>query len=185
MVMPSEWLAVVVGDSDVPWDSMEDATRVNALLLRFHNEIAGELHADPPTSVLIDQLSDGEDAIELADDWCTGYLAGMALREHEWREAAAEPALAPFFATHRSIASLDPFKQPAEHRAAVDGLPDGAVATAAWWRERLLASLRAGASAPPAGTVRRATPKISPNAPCTCGSGKKYKRCCSPLRVVN
>ena len=73
----------------------------------------------------------------------------------------------------------------AVEKAGLDGLPDGAVATAAWWRERLLASLRAGASAPPAGTVRRATPKISPNAPCTCGSGKKYKRCCSPLRVVN
>ena len=27
-------------------------------------------------------------------------------------------------------------------------------------------------------TVRRATPKIGPNDPCTCGSGKKYKKCC-------
>ncbi len=26
--------------------------------------------------------------------------------------------------------------------------------------------------------VRRSTPKISPNAPCPCGSGKKYKKCC-------
>jgi uncharacterized protein YecA (UPF0149 family) len=26
--------------------------------------------------------------------------------------------------------------------------------------------------------VRRATPKVAPNDPCPCGSGKKYKRCC-------
>jgi hypothetical protein len=28
--------------------------------------------------------------------------------------------------------------------------------------------------------VRRAGPKVGPNAPCPCGSGKKYKRCCRP-----
>ncbi len=28
------------------------------------------------------------------------------------------------------------------------------------------------------GTVRRAVPKIGRNAPCPCGSGKKYKKCC-------
>lgn len=28
------------------------------------------------------------------------------------------------------------------------------------------------------GTVKRATPKIGRNAPCPCGSGKRYKRCC-------
>jgi preprotein translocase subunit SecA len=27
-------------------------------------------------------------------------------------------------------------------------------------------------------TVRRAMPKVKPNDPCTCGSGKKYKKCC-------
>ena len=28
--------------------------------------------------------------------------------------------------------------------------------------------------------VRRTAPKIGPNEPCPCGSGKKYKRCCRP-----
>lgn len=32
------------------------------------------------------------------------------------------------------------------------------------------------------GTVRRAHPKISRNAPCPCGSKNKYKRCCLPVR---
>jgi len=28
--------------------------------------------------------------------------------------------------------------------------------------------------------VRRTGPKVGPNEPCPCGSGKKYKRCCRP-----
>ncbi len=40
MVLPSEWLAVVCGDG--AWDSMDQARLANTLLLRFHNEIAGE-----------------------------------------------------------------------------------------------------------------------------------------------
>jgi len=28
--------------------------------------------------------------------------------------------------------------------------------------------------------VRHAGPKVGPNVPCPCGSGKKYKRCCRP-----
>jgi hypothetical protein len=29
-------------------------------------------------------------------------------------------------------------------------------------------------------TARREGPKVGPNDPCACGSGKKYKRCCRP-----
>ena len=32
--------------------------------------------------------------------------------------------------------------------------------------------------APRPQTVRRETPKIGRNAPCPCGSGKKFKKCC-------
>ena len=36
----------------------------------------------------------------------------------------------------------------------------------------------AGAAEAPGMTVRRETPKIGRNDPCSCGSGKKYKKCC-------
>lgn len=32
--------------------------------------------------------------------------------------------------------------------------------------------------APEAGTVRRQQPRVGRNAPCPCGSGRKYKKCC-------
>jgi hypothetical protein len=34
---------------------------------------------------------------------------------------------------------------------------------------------------PSQGTVRREGPKVSPNDPCPCGSGKKHKKCCRLL----
>jgi len=34
-------------------------------------------------------------------------------------------------------------------------------------------------------TVTRTSPKIGANAPCTCGSGKKYKRCCMNKQPFN
>nr|MDJ0811505.1 SEC-C metal-binding domain-containing protein [Desulfobacterales bacterium] len=33
--------------------------------------------------------------------------------------------------------------------------------------------------APKPQTVKRETPKVGRNAPCPCGSGRKYKKCCS------
>jgi SEC-C motif-containing protein len=36
----------------------------------------------------------------------------------------------------------------------------------------------AGAATGPGKTVRRETPKLGRNDPCSCGSGKKYKKCC-------
>ncbi len=32
--------------------------------------------------------------------------------------------------------------------------------------------------APGGGTIQRESPRVGRNAPCPCGSGKKYKRCC-------
>ncbi|HTB63955.1 MAG TPA: YchJ family protein [Opitutales bacterium] len=36
----------------------------------------------------------------------------------------------------------------------------------------------AGAATSPGKTVRREAPKLGRNDPCSCGSGKKYKKCC-------
>lgn len=32
------------------------------------------------------------------------------------------------------------------------------------------------------GTLRQDGPKVGPNSPCTCGSGKKFKKCCGRLQ---
>ena len=191
MVMPSEWLPVIFDDPDeVGWESPEQAQRAMSLIMRFHNEIASDLSSGGRRySIIIDRIGDGADALELADDWCRGYALGIAMREDEWKEAMEVPELQEAFLPILAIAhsekpGLDPIKNAQTYQAMVDVLPDCAVEISEWWRKQRVVSMQ-GSSAPSHfGTIRRVAPKISLNASCPCGSGKKYKRCCSALRAL-
>jgi uncharacterized protein len=191
MVMPSEWIPVVFNDpNDVGWESQEQAQRAMSLLMRFHNEISSDLSSGGRQySIIIDRLGDGADAIELADDWCRGYALGIAMREDEWKEAMEVPELQEAFLPILAIAhsekpGLDPIENPRTYQAMVDVLPDCAVEIAEWWRKKRVVSMQASSTPKQFGTIRRVGPKVSPNASCPCGSGKKYKRCCSALRAL-
>jgi len=193
MVVPSEWIPVVFGDDeDHPWETMEQAQRAMGLLMRFYNEISSDLGPGGRRySILIDSLGDRPDTLELADDWCTGYTLGFALREDEWKEAMEVPELQQAFlpilltAHPKKAPDLDPFDSPGTYAAMLDALPNCAFEIYEWWRKKCVASLPSLSERQMfSGTVRRVAPKISANAPCPCGSGKKYKRCCSALRVV-
>jgi uncharacterized protein YecA (UPF0149 family) len=157
--------------------------------MRFYNEVTSDLAPGGRRfSILIDRLGDKPDILDLADDWCRGYTLGFALREDEWKEAMGVPELQDAFipilllAHPEKAPELDPVKNPEQYAAAINMLPDCATKIYEWWREKFVASMpdmRARVE-----TVRRATPKVSANAACPCGSGKKYKRCCSSLRAV-
>ncbi len=77
-------------------------------------------------------------------------------------------------ATHviQNIAKSDPYTQPAEPQvttAAIDGLMEASFRVGA--EERTIRDAVAAAPAPPPSEVPR-------SAPCPCGSGEKFKRCC-------
>ena len=79
---------------------------------------------------------------------------------------------------------FDPIDDDKRHQLVLDALPVCVVEIYEWWRKKLVASMAQAQSRTYESPVRRETAKISVNAPCSCGSGKKYKRCCSPLRAV-
>jgi hypothetical protein len=67
------------------------------------------------------------------------------------------------------------------------GLIDDMVEEMHWWacfspqkepRPKVAEPFRTAAGRQDAGTGARSAPKVGRNAPCPCGSGKKYKRCC-------
>ncbi|HZZ00845.1 MAG TPA: UPF0149 family protein [Candidatus Baltobacteraceae bacterium] len=192
IVMPSEWIPVIFGDEDAgPWETMEQAQRAMTLIMRFYNEIASDLGPGRRRySILIDRIGDRPDTLDLADDWCRGYMLGLGLRGDEWKEALDAPELRNSFmpilltADSKKSPALDPFENPETYAALLDHLPDCAVEIHEWWRAKLVASMAEASHRVSSTTVRRDAPKVSANAPCPCGSGKKYKRCCSSLRVV-
>jgi uncharacterized protein len=191
MIVPSEWIPVVFGDQDdAGWKTIAQARRAMTLLMRFYNEISSDLGpGGRQYTILIDRIGDSPDTLDLADDWCRGYLLGVALREDEWKEAMETPELSDAFLPILAVApseknDLDPLKHPKNYEMMLDLLPRCAVKICEWWRKKFVASMPAPSGQIHVGTVRRRTPKISPNAPCPCGSGKKYKRCCSTSRAV-
>lgn len=189
MVVPSEWMPVIFGGpDDRAWETMDQARDAMSLVMSFYNEISSDLgQRGRRYSILIDRLGDEPDTIDLADDWCKGYLFGIALRQDEWKEAMDDPELSHSFVPILAIAGsvdLDPFDNRENYQAMVDMLPNCAVQIYEWWRSKLVASMQAFPAQSHLGTIHRATPKISPNAPCPCGSGKKHKRCCLALRTV-
>ncbi len=191
MVAPSELMPFVFGSADDhAWETMDQARRGMSLVMRFYNEVAADLSSDRRRySILIDRVGDPPDTAEFADDWCKGYLFGISLRQSEWKEAMDDPQLSRSFLPILAIASpervgVDPLDRE-QYEAMVDMLPECALEIAAWWRGKLAGSLQAQrAGQTHSRTVRRAEPKTPPNAPCPCGSGKKYKRCCSALHAV-
>jgi uncharacterized protein len=193
MVAPSEWIPVVFGDDeDHPWETMEQAQRAMSLLMRLYNEIASDLMPGGRRfGIVIDRLGDRPDTLDLADDWCVGYTLGFLLREAEWKEAMEAPELQRaflpilFMAHAKKPPEIDPIENPDAYAAMLDDLPNCAETIHEWWRKKFVASpLPPSGRQTSSGTVRRTVPKVSPNAPCPCGSGKKYKRCCSALRLV-
>jgi uncharacterized protein len=191
MVMPSEWIPVVFHDpADVGWESKQQAQRAMTLLMRFHNEIVADL--EPPGrrySIMIDRLGDGAESVDLADDWCRGYVLGIGMRDDEWNAAMEAPELRTAFLAIFTIADskklgVDFAENSTAYQALLDDLPNCAFEISEWWRKQRVTSMQGSTVTSPFGTVRRGGAKVSVNAPCPCGSGKKYKRCCSTLRAV-
>ena len=99
----------------------------------------------------------------------------MALAPAEWSALAADERLQPVITPLVGFIGLggDPEFEPAEDID--DRLDDAADIPRAILLLRKIAELRAS-RAPATGQPRRG--KIGRNDPCSCGSGKKYKRCC-------
>jgi uncharacterized protein len=194
MVMPSEWIEVIFHDpADVGWESQQQAQAAMTLLMRFHNEIVADLEPRGRRySIMTDRLGDEAEYLDLADNWCRGYVLGIGMREDEWNEAMEAPELRTAFLAIFTMADpkrvwTDIAKDSKAYQALealIGDLPNCAVQISDWWRKQRVASMQGSAALSPLGTVRRGAAKVSVNAPCPCGSGKKYKRCCSTLRAV-
>jgi uncharacterized protein len=183
-IKPTEWLDAVFGDSFVrKWKNRNHLHRAIDLIMRFNNEVASDLMTGK-FGVLLEQRGEPPDDEEFGELWCRGYTVGMSLRAEEWVPAIESDAIMPYLTPIIGMAKpeqigLDEYLgDKKRYSETLDLLPKCSLAIYKWWRERFAA----GANF--AGTVRRTTPKISPNAPCPCGSGKKYKRCCSPNRAT-
>lgn len=174
LIPPSRWLPVVWGDHPPAFVDEADAMATLQLLMRHMNTIS-RLLLDTPARfapLMPDRLVDGV-AAPIVADWCEGFMMGVELDRDRWaqldeeaRSALQMIALWTTF-TDFGLEQIPAQEQPDDHLAVIHGCIS------------ILIASRQGASArPERHAPRRSPPKIGRNAPCPCGSGRKYKHCC-------
>lgn len=175
-VMPSRWLPALWGDFEPVWENEQTFEVIVSLLMRHLNGIATHLMEEPETfePLFLERRLDDKTVV-VVDEWCEGYMRGVALTADRWETGGREMAilLAPIRAyTHET----DWYAHGQATDAEADNLRSAITPNVrqihAYW-------LACRNERPPVVTpVRHAGPRVGRNDPCPCGSGKKYKRCC-------
>ena len=187
-ILPSEWLRWVWdmqnGEDSPEFESQDQAQRILELLMRHMNSINQTLKDAPEhyEPLLMENPNHG-DPVPVIDEWCMGFMKGIALDSEGWLPVlAGEPEWVSTMilygtedgweALKRKNLSLD------QHKALAAGLADSVRQLHAFWMAQRRNQLSAGVH--PKVVLRepiRNTTKVGRNDPCSCGSGKKFKHC--------
>jgi uncharacterized protein len=190
MIMPSEWLPEVWSLDDEPeFDSMEQAQETIGAVMAHYNRVAQNLsNRTKPYEIVLDP-AEGDDQ-PLWEFWIAGFEQAMRLRAEAWRSyldadetevVAAFSVICGLLEMERDDSSLPRSKQDELREHACDLIPDMVVIMNDWIKAQSTMTMGgspswldvANMNAGPA----RST-KVGRNDPCTCGSGRKYKKCC-------
>jgi len=182
MIMPSEWLPLVWGSGNAPFDALSDLRTATNLIMQHYNDVARML--TPPRADYAPLYDEDTVTDEILwEPWVWGFEQAMRLRLEAWEkivesaDAEASASVNMMLALHtiaEGRSELPPASVDALIEKAPDLIPDLVMALNDWTKGRSTSSGR------PANANQRpvAGKKVGRNDPCPCGSGRKYKRCC-------
>ena len=186
LILPSEWLPEIWGGEDKSpvFEDFEEASRFSGCVLRLMNESASILAEAPSEFTPVTYLFETEDGeIEYIGYWCLGYLRGIALRPQSI-ETLEEEEKAQLAIAYIAVCSETVFE---DSDISIDEIAEGlqplvgAVAILyKHWLERRTPLPPTSRGIPVSEFLEQAEgEKIGSNEPCPCGSGRKFKKCCS------
>lgn len=173
-VEPADWLLAVWGGAEnVPrWANDRERDHFVNLTLQHMDDIAERLSDYPDQYEPLFGLRDEEgQEITIVEEWCFGYLRGVALSDWSEMPGEIQPAFEAI-ALHGKEENVPRLEQLSaeDYIASIESITPAALALYQYW----LAHPR---TAPVQQPVKNEN-KIGRNDPCLCGSGKKYKNCC-------
>ena len=179
LIMPGEWLKIVWGSDDSGIALFDDPLDVqwfaDAVMAR-HNEIARDLGRGKPQPIFDIDERNGDVLWEL---WIDGFAEAMEMRPENWAALAdgddldaadALSRLSMLIAVARNESRLDSVQ--------INALQDQAPADLIDCVLRLHAARLRHGGTPSTSPINGRAAKVGRNEPCSCGSGKKSKRCC-------
>jgi uncharacterized protein len=183
LITPSEWLPRIWGDEAEPEFADEDeATNVIGTIVRRFQEI-GQAVGTGRNEALDPIYWVTPDGTQIAGDWAEGFMDAVRMRPNAWQRLFDDPDglmyAAPILALccddqGRPAIDLDDPRLAKIHTNAPSMIPEAVVSIDRFWRQRHDNDNRRPADAMQPGRRQ----KVARNAPCPCGSGKKYKTCC-------
>lgn len=186
---PEEILAHVWGgelsDREIFADEAAMAEFV-VLTLRHWHDVLRRLESDEE---FVPLLLEDEAENTRGHDWASGFVRGMSLNPEEWtslfEDEEMKPALMPILTLgfeHDPDPNLRPSGgplRPEEREILLHGLAAAVpVIFDFFGAQDEFDDDNDEPSVVDSTPYQRETPKVGRNAPCPCGSGKKYKRCC-------
>ena len=183
LIMPSEYMPILqrgeTESGDLVFESAEDAQRFISLVGRHWNCVNDQLNWG---DVYLPLILEDERSGRGGNDWANGFLTGTHLRHDIWAELMNDDEQAgpivPILALayeHHPDPEMRPYEEPIDKKTRDELL----VASAAGvMRMHAYFLSRRGQYLPDDGGTLRPRSKVGRNAPCPCGSGKKYKQCC-------
>ena len=179
---PARWMPLVWG-GEVMWASRQQMERMTALVFRHANALLIYMRDEPETfEPLLYEEDEGEEKNPVIDEWCTGFVRGMALDEPNWQSLMdteeGEELLYPIllYGTEAGWEELEKNPQIAARQATFAAmLGDSVIGVMKWWLPTRKEK----------STLRREEPKVGRNDLCPCGSGKKFKKCCGGQKILH
>jgi len=175
MIPPSQWLSTVWGDFEPEWESEKDFETILMLMMRHMNGIAETLieHPGDFEPIYLEREVEGN-AYAIVDEWCEGYLRGVALAKDLWTAGGQDMTtlLTPIYAFTEATGWRGHDFSGSEIETIQNAIAPNVREIHAFWLARR------GEGAPVQQPVHRNGPRVGRNGPCPCGSGKKYKKCC-------
>lgn len=173
-IEPAQWLVAVWGGADyVPrWASEKEMTRFMNLAFQHMADTAERLNEFPEQFEPLFGLRevDGSE-LTIVEEWCFGYMRGVALSDWSTLPDSLKPALEAI-ALHGTEENFERVEKmsPEAFEESVDAIRLAALDLHAYW----MAHPQEKAVQQPI----KAEEKPGRNDPCPCGSGKKFKQCC-------
>ena len=188
---PDEWIPRVWGPTaeDAPtFASDVQAERITGLMMRQLNAIGWSLHQDPELfEPVFDMQVYVDDEREYVDGemWAHGYMTGVNMKRDSWtalfESRHGAEMLRPIYllgAPEVTEAEEELVRTPAQREEFSKQIP---VSVA--WIYKFWAPQRRAADSASGKFSENEIPKISRNAPCPCGSGRKFKKCCGATKA--
>jgi uncharacterized protein len=174
-IMPSTWLSAVWGDFEHVWESPKEMETIFSLMVRHMNDIVSYLMESPDEFeplFLERSLEDG--TVMIVDEWCEGYLRGLALSAtvSDLEDDELTEMLSPVLGFTQASGWANHEFEYVEVVALQQAIAPSVRKVHEYWLSRRKEHET------PNQSFHRESPKIGRNDPCFCGSGKKFKKCC-------